>query len=538
MNKKFDPTNLDILILDKDMTRKMGEVTSRDIFEQNSTEFNAKGLFSTTIFGSVGSKERMTRFGYINIHLKILHPRAYKEITSLSSLYKGICEGKKYAKYDPRYKDFVETDRLEGKTGFNFFIEHMDKIDFKNNNNSTERLFKIEFIKKYKKEELLMDKFLVIPAGLREYILTESGKPLENEINNYYRKVLAVATTAKQFKSETKDNEFINTILIRLQNAVTVVYDHLENMLDGKSKFIQGKWTKRSITYGTRNVITGVPVNIKDLKDKDRPGPLSTILGVYQASKGLLPITIFQIRTKFLHDIFDQESTRAMLIDPKDLKRKPVNLSEKYRARWVTDDGLEETINKMDNDEIAKSEIVIDKYYLMLIYDGPNEVRILKDIDQLPQGYDPKYVRPMTYLELIYLSLFDIINNYPGYITRYPITGYGSIVPSYPYLKTTLKSKTVNVYLPGWVEPKISREYPLLDSKLFISMSIPTLYLNGLGADFDGDKVSFNFVWKEESRQELLKKLKDKSFYVDPSGGMPFSPVTDVNIIILKIFTE
>jgi len=494
--KKMTPMNIDILLLNKEILRQLGEVKSKDVYEQNSTVFKQDGLFSTTIFGQVGSKERLQRFGYISMYLDVFHPRVYKELTSLSSLYKGILEGKKYAKFDPKLKDFVETDALEGETGYNLFFKYFDQIEFKVTK-SVQRQFKVMFIKKYKLEQLKIKHYLVIPAGLRDYIVTESGKVLENAINNLYRKLLTVSNTAKQFQHETRDIEIINTIRVRLQKAVLEIYDYLENMLDGKSKFIQGKWTKRAIFYGTRNVITGTPEALKSLNDENRRQALSAVVGPLQAAKGLLPITIFNIRTKFLHDIIDVESTNAMVIDKDTLKKISVPISEKARSIWISDEGIENLINKFIQPEIFMSPIEIEgergnkRYYVYLVVDKGDEIILARDIDEVPEE-DRKYVRPMTYIELVYLTLFDIIDKYPAYLTRYPVTGYGSTVIVIPYLKATTRTRKVNVKR-SYLDPqgKTAPEYPLFKKGVtpYYSLAIPHIYLAGLGADFDGKEI-------------------------------------------------
>ena len=487
MDKEIDALNIEILKVDAKVTRSMMEVTTRDVFEQNSTEFHHEGLFSTSIFGEVGSKERLTTFSYIDLGLQILHPKIYKELTSLNSLYKGIITGTAYAIYDMKDKDFIESDSADGSTGFNFFMSHYDDIKYKLTD-SVQREFKVKFIKNYTAEQVVTDKYLVMPAGLRDYKLTESGKSLENEINAIYRKMITVASSAKVFTSDikNKDNEYITAVRNRLQKVANDIYEYVEVLLDGKSKFIQGKWAKRAISYGTRNVITAAPTVIKDLDDSDNITMLNSSVGLLQLTKGILPITIFQTRTRFLQDIFDLNSSKALLINPKTMKREPKDISEKTRSRWVTDDGVEETINKLLQDDIKNGPIMVDGYYLLLVYEHDGKVDILKTIDVPGMDIDMKQVRPITYGELFYLSVFDIASEYPAYITRYPIVSYGGIVPVIPYLKTTLNSKKLMVKLPNSMEYTKALEYPIVGTNWYASMTVPQILLDGLGADFDG----------------------------------------------------
>ena len=490
MGGKIDPLNISLLILNNEILRKIGEVKSKDVYEQNSTTFKKDGLFSTDIFGAVGSKERLKRFGYINMGLEILHPRIYKELISLSSLYKGILEGKKYAVYDNKTKDFVETDKLEGETGYGFFFKYYDQIKFRTNT-STQRLFKILFIKKYKLEDVKISNYVVIPAGIRDYVVTESGKVLENEINNIYRKLLTVSNTAQQFKHETRDIEFINQIRVRLQKVVLEIYEYLENMLDGKSKFIQGKWTKRSVFYGTRNVITGTPESIKNLENPNEVSDATAVLGPLQAAKGLMPIAIFELRTKFLNNVFDIQSDKANLIDPKTLLRGPISINEKIRSQWVTDEGLEGIVNKFIQAELLMSDIIIsDKYYLYLILDEGDTITIVNDGTTIPDE-KKSLLRPMKYIELMYITLFDVVKKYKALLTRYPITGYGSTVIVELKLKATTRTREVKIKYNPADQGVIAPEYPLFKQGVspFYSLTVPSIYLSGLSADFDGETI-------------------------------------------------
>ena len=97
INKPLDNRlfNIDVLVLNKSNTQGMLEVTSNNVFEPNSQIFDSNGLFSTNIFGPIGTTMRNERHGYINLHLGILHPLVFEHITSLKTYYKNIIEALK-----------------------------------------------------------------------------------------------------------------------------------------------------------------------------------------------------------------------------------------------------------------------------------------------------------------------------------------------------------------------------------------------------------------------------------------------------------
>jgi len=531
------PFNIELLILTTDLIKYLGEVKSKDTYEQNSTVFKEDGLFSSTIFGPKGSRERMEKFGYIDLHIPVFHPLIYRHLISLESLYKGILDGSKYAIWDDKIKNFLPADKTTGETGYNFFIKHFDEIKFRETDSDL-RKNKINFIKKYKAKDVLISKYLVIPAGMRDRTELPNGKILEDEINNLYRKLLTVANTAKRFRIDAKDNPIINTVKNRLQKAVLDIYEYIENILSGKEGFIQGKWTKRTITYGTRNVITALPIKIRHNKQPNRPKMDHTVIGIFQFAKAITPVTIYQIRTKFLNRVFDQNSNMSYLYNKKTLEKEMVEISEKTRSNWITDEGLENTINKLSQDEIKRSPIIVDDHYMFLLYDDGKNIELIDDVNSLPYTYNKKYIRPMTYIELLYLALYDVADRYPGFVTRYPITGLGSVYPTKFYIKVNLNPRVVNLRLHGQAEGVTLYEYPNLNEPFFSSMSPHITHLDRLDADFDGDKMSANVVMEEESIEELENILNSAKYYLDENGKLIYSASNDISNLTLKIFTE
>ena len=119
-------------------------------------------------------------------------------------------------------------------------------------------------------------------------------------------------------------------------------------------------------------------------------------------------------------------------------------------------------------------------------------------------GGIPKHFRPITYVELFYLCCQLIVGRTASLITRHPVLGLGSIIPTYSHvvthasaLKRAYTSRSGRVYsLP---------EYPIANKQrvLMDTVQINPYYLAGLGADFDGDTVNFTVVWADESIKEI-----------------------------------
>jgi len=483
MLSNLPPFNIDLLLLNRKQIGVMREVSDLSIFEPSTKNFSTNGLFSTETFGRVGSEERNNKFGYIKLHIKVLHPLVFKHISSLKKLYLDILSGKTYAKWDEKGGDFISSNAEEGDTGFEFFMKKYDKIKL-NSNGSDAREFKIKLIKKYSKGEILIDHFLVIPAGLRDYIVDDNGKPSEDEINAVYRRLLTTTNALENISTLHNDPMVLDPIRFKIQTIIVEIYDHYISLMDGKKKFIQNKWTKRALRDSTRNVITPVPSVIHDLTNtKNRISFNNTVIGLYQYAKAINPITKYQLNNLMLNNIFDLHSNTAMLVDKKSMRTVNVDIKPKTKDMWTSDEGLNGVINKLAQDELRSEPITVEDYYLALIYDNGKEVKFIKNTNEIPDDINTKYLRPITYAELIYLAVYEDVDKYPGFLTRYPVTGLGGIYPSIPYLKTTVKARKVSILGVDWKEADTVYEYPILTEAYQNSLSPHFTHLNLLGAD-------------------------------------------------------
>jgi hypothetical protein len=171
------------------------------------------------------------------------------------------------------------------------------------------------------------------------------------------------------------------------------------------------------------------------------------------------------------------------------------------------------------------------------VYDDGKNIEVIFNTDTMTNTYDPKYIRPITYIELMYLAIYDVRSKYPGLLTRYPVAGLGGIYPTYLYVKTTVIGRTVSVTMNGITKEVI--EYPRLGEEYVNSLSPHFTKLQRLDADFDGDKVSLNVLYTEESIAEINKLLNSKEFYITPTGEITFSIKTDtLELVMLHLSSE
>lgn len=481
-----DLFNIDLLIDIQAKENFLTPIKSMQIFESSSTVFKKDGLFSIDTFGPMGSAIRNTRLAYIDLHIPILHPLVYSVFKMLKKLYIEILEGKTYVVFDNKVKDFVLSTPDEGFTGYNYFIEHMEKIEF-DDHNSEERKFRIKLVKKYGRKDKLLTKWLVIPAGMRDYIMGEDGRPTEDEINSFYRKLLATANMLENIVLDPKDYDFYNAIRLKLQKTTEEIYYYILNLLGDKHGFIQGKWAKRAVSYGTRNVLTPSLNNVTDLNKKNRITANHSVIGLYQYVKGISPITINKVIAKFSSRIFNINLDTAWLVNPKTLRFEEKTIQTKTKEKWLSTDGLEETMGILGLDDAVASPVKVEDNYMFLVYDTGDTITLIRNNEEIVEGMDVKKLRPITYGELFYLAVYDVVDKYPGFVTRYPVISLGSIYPSWTYLKTTIQGREV-LYKDGFEEATLY-EYPNLHLKWTRSISAHINKLSGLQGDFDGDSL-------------------------------------------------
>lgn len=533
-NSKIDLFNIDILTPNAKDVFGLGQVTDPNIFETNSKIFRKGGLYDPEIFGKPGTAERAETFGYIDLILPILHPLIYQTLTELGIVYNNIAEAKVYAKYDSRVGDFIVTDREHGDTGYTFLLDNIHKIKF-DSRGSDRRDIKVKLVKKYATKERYMTKLLVLPAGLRDYTEDKAGRPSEDEINNLYRKLLAVTTMIKNI--DTKGNyALLNSVRLKIQKCVIEIYQYIKTLIDGKHKFIQGQFTKRAVSYGTRNVITPMENDVKDLTKTSTPKINTVTVGLYQYIKSVTPIAINRVLGMFVNSILNQSTTSAYLVDPKTMKTTLVEVSVKKRDEWLSVQGLTDIMNKLGQPEQRNLPVLIDKWYMFCVYDDGKTVIRLDHTDDLPEGLDRKHVRPITYAELFYLTVCDISSKYPAFVTRYPVVEVGGTYPCKVYLKTTVKGRTIT-YKYRQYEKEV-REYPVIGGLYVESMSPHNTRLGRLGADFDGDTCSLNVLYTEDSVKEVDDFLGSKEAYLSPTGEILYSSANDISDLVMSTLTE
>lgn len=238
-------------------TRTIKQITSTKIYLGGGRNtFDPNGLFSDTIFGRVGSRQRKTTYGYIDLKCSVIHPEAYPILTSLNThLTKLILNKGKYIIDD----GMIIPDEKNGDSGISYFIKNFDKLDFKKivDKGKEKNLSYIE----NNKHLLFITKYLVIPAGVRDIQQSQKGNQMRmqhSELSTLYERLL------RQTHNIFGDVDFLPSdviapVISTIQKTLKDINSWIKELLKGKQGLIRGGLLRKVTDYSARLVITPDP---------------------------------------------------------------------------------------------------------------------------------------------------------------------------------------------------------------------------------------------------------------------------------------
>lgn len=544
MKKKMLPLNISLLTPTQEQLRLVPQVTSLDIIDGPGGNFHEAGLFSTQIFGRIGDPMRDRTFGYIDLKVPVFHPVIFKTLVKLRGLYGGIMAGTEFARWDAAKGDFVTANEIDGQTGYDFFYRHWQQLVFEKGQSDI-RNVRITLIEKYR-NNAVFDKFLVMPAGLRDAEMGSDGRMSMDEINEHYQGVLMLVRNFPERLNPADDLSMYDRTRYALTQRIITVYDYIENLISGKHGFIQDRWASRRVFNGTRNVISSLDTGVADLDQPNRPKFNDTVVGLYQAAKAVLPKTLYHLKNStVIGEIFETSSNRVELVNPSTLKRTWVDISSQDLDRWGTEEGLAKVVEELSIIDKRHRPVMIADHYLALVYvDDKKQFRVIRDISEVPEHLDRKWVRPLRYFELVYLAGLSMWNKNSAFVTRYPVENFNSSIPSKQYVKTTVIGEYRRPLGPDWqvdLNAPVALEYPIFQvgsyPQYHDSISITPARLKPLGADFDGDTMSYNAVYSQEAIAECDRFFTKRAAYIQAAGGLSFSVGIPTLILTLRYMT-
>lgn len=544
-----EPLNVKIAQVDKLIRDEhIRQVTSNFIKSSSSNEFHPEGLFSEEIFGEIASERRLVSFGYIKLNTKVFHPRVYKNLLQLKRFYGDVLSSRSYARFDEKIGDFVTAseDEQDAGTGFLFFMKYYNSIQFKESP-SLDRNDKIEILKKYK-DDVIVDKWLVIPAGIRD-IQLEDDNQTQEDINKFYSSLINLSNAIPE---QGKNNKLYDGVRYSIQRKLVEIVEYIENILSGKTGFLQKKYGARNLALGTRNVATSASFDKESIQSDQFLSVDESMMGTFQTTKCFQPAVIYQLKTLFFDNVFDMSASQISVINTKDYTLGYIPITETEKDKFLTSKGLDNIINLCKDPHFRKKPIEVigdDKkhYYLFMVYDLGDKLYYFRSSSDFKAFYeelggdkfDSKYVRPLTYLEMLYVCAWMVALDKHVLVTRYPALGTESIYPSKVHVASTTPARSIELKIvfedtPGVVLP----EYPILSNRAMDSFVTHPTKWNGLGLDFDGDMINVCGVLTEEANKEIDEHLNRLESIIRADGSLAINGGVDlINLTFLNLST-
>lgn len=526
---------------DRMRLRGIKPVTVTDIYDGATTNFHPDGLFSTEIFGRPGDLERFTRMSYIDLKIPIMNPLAFKALEKIKGLYVDIMSGRKFAKWDNKIKDFVRASEVDGETGYEFFMSKFNDIRIKSTGSDDRELRKALTKNAKDTDNLLRDTYLVSAAGTRDVIIKD-GRTSKDEINDLYMRMISIANTINA--GVTPSNyEIYDRARWDLQRVAVEIYEYLANLTYGKGKQIQGKLTRRAVMNSTRNVITSMPTHSPHMDDMRTPNPQETLIGCYQLAKSMLPVTYHLVKTGIMSKVIDVGGIMAHGFNLQTGKVESWEVSRTAKANWLTEDGVNKGLNAFGTVDMRDTPATIDNRSLARVWFGDGTFKVFTATD-VNAGLVPEDKladsRALTWIEFYYHLMYIRSRKAIGILTRYPVTGDGSTYLTRAYLKSTDKTKSLRELGDDWnTVIDTAPEWPVVDEDITYYDALAPFPTNlvTLGADFDGDAVTWTTLYGTKALKEAEEFLTTDRGCITPKGELRYGGSTDLTEWLYRAMT-
>ena len=237
---------------------------------------------------------------------------------------------------------------------------------------------------------------------------------------------------------------------------------------------------------------------------------------LYQAAKGYSALVIYWMRLLFYSNIVGQGSEAISLIDPENNLLGYVPVDDKDKDLLTSTEGIEKTIDRFRDPDFRFRPVTARSkgkpYYLYLVYDDGKKIYMFRNINEFKQDYngdfDIKKLRPLTYIEMLYTVTYYVSKGRYGLITRYPVTDQQSIFPAKTHLMSTSPARIVTLVANAASgEGEMLPEYPVIGSTVEDVLKFHPSRRAGLGADYDGDTVSWNPIYGEEANNTTFADM-------------------------------
>lgn len=451
------------------------------------------GLLSVDIFGLPGSRKRMSTFAYVNLNTELFSPVAFKALIRKHRLLPKIVSGDVYARLDDD-GNIVEDD--EGETGITWLIKNYNKIRYERTE-SQRRDVELDLVLNSPRETVVIDKFPIIPAGLRDFneqASTQGQKASVHQATEMYVQVVKLSNLMERF-GDSPDSGVLSRL--KLQRSLLEIYQYFVEVLAKKTGFIKANVLKKGVDYGASSVIVPMPMNAdhpdqQKIKFGEIGVPINQLVAMF---KPFFARDLSEFLSDEIRNIRQVESELNIEYELSDTAEGLVRDSDHINGlirRFI--DSPENRFDPVYPEQTSKKKI-------------PFKIRINEKWEDL------------TLMDIFYILAVDIVETHLVMFKRYPIENHQSVAMARAAVLTTRRTREVTLrnrvypFFPSY------KDFPDPTEQLINATMINTSYCPAMKADFDGDTVFLIGLYSKEANQEAERLRVSKGSMLSLKGA-------------------
>ena len=241
------------------------EITNANLPSLKYKTYDPDSIWSERIFGNLNSNRRKSTFGWVKLPVTCITPSAFNLVVSCCDEFYEMDKSrtKYFYEIDKKTKKGTLTEALpedvnysDGKTGLSCIIEILKTVDFDHVTPRYGSSEKLNWVRSHI-SDLLIDQWLVLPAGLRDInIYTNSNRiVIESDINTYYSELINNRDYTPGSDAEM-DEVYYKTVQGTLNKIVTWTKN---SNLKGKSGLFRSSILKKRIDFSARIILLSDP---------------------------------------------------------------------------------------------------------------------------------------------------------------------------------------------------------------------------------------------------------------------------------------
>lgn len=218
----------------------------------------------------------------------------------------------------------------------------------------------------------------------------------------------------------------------------------------------------------------------------------------------------------------DELGEYEVVVDGIEIHTKNNCYGVKTQAEW--DKFIAEDVTVIGTHQYVKPEVLAARYRAMA--GRPDRIKDKRKLEFFEDIiYDPNKVRPLTYLEFVYIAAYNASIGRYFITTRYPVLNAYNLVPYKGKIMSTVPGRIVKYHLkPDAIgmndEYVIFDEYPVIGLPTKQSLSVHPTALGRLGGDHDGDCMSLLALMSDDANKELGDYINSTKSIIDVSGNL------------------